>query len=140
AGEIFLVRFDFKGPWFICQCVVNNGVPQFNYTGRSQTGLTFAPQNNSSFQPPAAGLPSHPGFKYQIVRMPRPIGNPLELPRGTCIDITYSGVGNTQRQFPLPQGLISPASGLIVMVTPNGSIDCIYVNGSPTKPPIASLY
>src|SRR5204863_2459507 len=74
------------------------------------------------------------------LRTPRPIGNPLELPRGTCIDVTYSGVGNTQRQFPLPQGLISPASGLIVMVTPNGSIDCIYVNGSPTKPPIASLY
>src|SRR5439155_18518489 len=121
----------------------NNGVSQFNYTGRSQTGLTFAPQNNSSFQLPAAGLPSHPGFKYQIVRMPRPIANPLELPRATCIDITYSGVGNTNRQFPPPPGgFTAIPNGLVVLLAPNGGIDSMFVTNAPSAlpNPISSLF
>lgn len=148
VGESFLVRFDYRGPWFILQRVVDSsGNTHFNYTGKSQTGLTFAPQNQSNYQPPAAILPNHPGFKYQIVRMPRPIGNPLELPRGTCIDITYSGVGNSSRQFPPPPGgFTATPNGLIILLTPNGGIDSMFVT-TPTgaafsalSNPIASLY
>src|SRR5437867_2772299 len=48
--------------------------------------------------PPVTGPPpasTIPGYTYQILRMPRRIGNPLELAPGTCIDVAYCGIGPT---------------------------------------------
>lgn len=120
-NEQFLVRFNFKGDWYICN---NAGGNTFNYIRPLQ----------GSVQPPAAVS------QFQILRSPRPIGNALDLPQGTCIDITYTGVGNSGRQFPLPGSLNNIAGGLYVMFSPNGSIDSMYVNSLPTVPPAGSLY
>jgi type II secretory pathway pseudopilin PulG len=136
-GEIFLVRFNFKGDWYRCvrgmQGVATYSDPSILYfVGPNATippGFNDTPSNNSGGKP------------FQILRSPRPVGNPLELPRGTCIDMTYSGVGNNSRQFPPPPaGLTTIASNLAVMMSPNGGVDSMYVNGAPTMPPTGSLY
>lgn len=121
TGEQFLVRFNFKGDWYICN---NAGSNTFTYIRPLQ----------GTVQPPSTVS------QFQILRSPRPIGNALELPQGTCIDITYSGVGNSGRQFPLPSNLNSIAGGLYVMFSSNGSIDSMYINSLPTVPPNGSLY
>jgi len=119
--EQFLVRFNFKGDWYICTNAGNN---VFTYV-RPLQGVVQPPSTASTFQ---------------ILRSPRPIGNALDLPQGTCIDITYSGVGNSARQFPLPPTLNSIAAGVYVMFSPNGSVDAMYINSLPTDPPVGSLY
>jgi hypothetical protein len=96
--------------------------------------------------------PTFEGYPYQILRMPRRIGNPLELSAGTCIDLAYSGIGPTnlpsQRvQFGMypcnangngfvPPGLFPgspPASPklqyLTIMFQPDGGIENIFLNG-----------
>src|SRR5204863_4618168 len=46
VGEQFLIRFDFKGPWFVVQRNINSssGASQFQWRGATsvQTGATFA--------------------------------------------------------------------------------------------------
>jgi hypothetical protein len=170
-GEQFLVRFDNKGPWFLCQAKPNsNGSMNLVYANQFQTGPWFASTPNSQFttgtgfSPPSTNQPyllaGSPVLKsYQILRAPRPIGSPLELPRGSCIDMTYSGVGLGPyvRQFPLPVTQSMLPTGVTVLFSTTGSIDSLYVHGqqsyyttsgssylasapAPTLPPIASLY
>jgi hypothetical protein len=91
---------------------------------------------------------SIPGYSYQILRLPRRIGNPLELSAGTCIDLAYSGIGPTnQPQLSLLTGMypalatmtqatlfrlfpMSPQrlDTLAVMFAPGGGVDSIYLN------------
>jgi type II secretory pathway pseudopilin PulG len=164
-GEQFLIQFDNKGPWFICQAQPNsNGSMTIQRLPGFQTGPWFAaaPATTAwTFQPPfAPALALSPGNAtpktYQIYRAPRPIGNPLELPRGTCIDMTYSGVGTGPyaRQFPLPASQNMLPTGVTVLFSTTGGIDSIFVHGlqsylggsfqftaaAPTLAPIASLY
>jgi len=131
-GEQFLVRFDYKGDWYRFQYNNTAQAPYYYVLLGAVQGNSLPPgySESTSSTAPVGALP---GKAYQVYRAPRPIGNPLELPRGTCIDITYSGVGDSSRQYKLtdlsgnniPTGLIS---GMYLMFSPAGGVDSVYVN------------
>lgn len=124
-GEPFLVRFDFKGPWFRCQRIG----PQLRFLGTTLNGSSVP-------FPPAFDKPNHKGYSYQIVRSPRKVGNPMELPTGTCIDMAYSGMSLASRGFFVdpPQTQPSDLQALTLMFSPSGAMDGIYVNTSTCTP------
>jgi type II secretory pathway pseudopilin PulG len=133
-GEQFLVRFNYKGDWYICTYDSANNAFVFNPLIQRTSVLPHGFNNNAA-----------PGVPFQVLRSPRPVGNALELPRGSCIDITYSGVGSQQRQFRIPQGVNSHLTGLTILFSPGGGIDSMYLNSRnanriPMDVPAASLF
>jgi prepilin-type N-terminal cleavage/methylation domain-containing protein len=135
-GEVFLVRFDYKEPWY-----------RFQYNPQGSFPYIF------EYRGPVVGFNTPPGFDstsirggypFQVLRAPRPVGSALELPRGTCIDMTYSGIGVLGRSFLPPPGppwpLSSPVAGLTILFTPQGGVDSMYLNGVPTSTPENSLF
>jgi len=151
-NEIFLIRFDYKGAWYICQYVKPSTAasispefvyqaPAVNIVGTTQAGSSL-PNPPGLLIPLIAGPPvasTIPGYTYQIIRMPRRIGNPLELASGTCIDVAYCGIGPSNLPSNLlAQGLypvsppyipgLAPLQSMAVMFSPGGGIDSIYVN------------
>jgi len=137
-GEFFLVRFNFKGEWYRCLRGIGPNAGIFAFL--DNTSMTKPPGYNDTN--PAGGSP------FQILRMPRRIGNPLELSTGTCIDLAYSGIGpsNLPSQtiqygmYPTPLG--NPPAGLFpgtppapprlqyltVMFQPDGGIESVFLN------------
>ena len=148
-GEPFLVRFDYKGAWYLCYRIGTQLIFQSPtiLVGLTQAGTT-TPLPPGMNIPPVSGVSTIPGYTYQIMRMPKRIGDPLELPAGTCIDVAYSGVGPTN----LPTGTLNygmyptPVSGMPVqsglwplqyitlMFAPGGGIDSLYLNRTPQPP------
>jgi hypothetical protein len=141
-GEAFLVRFDFKGDWFRCfrgssqftGALARYNNPNqlyFTMTGTDPTtgsvsGTTAPP----AYQPgPAANIVPSPGFRYQILRTPRRVGQPLELANGTCIDIEYSGLGPGGLNF----GTLS--NRLVIVFSPSGGIDGMFSEGGAVTAP-----
>jgi hypothetical protein len=134
-GESFLVRFDMKGAWYICQRRDDaQGNIHYIYVGPQALAPMPVPEGMA-----VAGIP---GYPYQIVRVPRRIGNAMELPTGTCIDVKYSGIGPTDLpsnqitygMYPDPTVITSPPPGLYplrritVMFQPDGGIDGVFLN------------
>jgi hypothetical protein len=69
------VRFDYKGPSYTITNVVNSTI-------------TFATKQTCDPLPPSGALP------YQILRQPKKSSAPpLELPKGTVVDLMSSGYG-----------------------------------------------
>jgi prepilin-type N-terminal cleavage/methylation domain-containing protein len=147
--EAFFVRFDFKGAWYLCQRQDINGTTHYLYQFLTQAGTVLP-------QPPGLALlaGTSMGYSYQIVRLPRRIGNALELPTGTCIDVQYSGIGPTDLpsnqiaygMYPNPATTLTPPPGiyplrrLTVMFLPDGGIESIYLNDSPFQPPTTAHF
>jgi prepilin-type N-terminal cleavage/methylation domain-containing protein len=162
-GEVFLVRFDYKGAWYVCQRMGPLLVFQQPGTrpfGTTQTGATVP-------VPPAMGILPNTGTTpysstlagqtYQIVRLPRRIGNPLELTAGTCIDVAYCGIGPTNYPTNTLQYGMYPAAGssaagyqglfpgspptnptlqaISIMFQPDGGIDSVFLNNWFFAPP-----
>lgn len=114
-GETFIVRFDYKGDWYRCR---RNG-SQFTYVGAMTSNVRPWGYNNSDA----------PGKPYQVLRLPRRVGNPLELTGGTAIDMSYSGMGREGAEFNLA------ANRIVVMFMPSGAIDgVIGDNNLPVSP------
>jgi hypothetical protein len=164
-GEIVLVRFEFKGPWFVCQYVLPSPTATYReLVYQSSTSTPPIPVGMTSTGattplPPGMSLPTgFTGYTYQIARMPRRIGNPLELSSGTCIDVAYCGVGptnmpsNSLGTVAVPGGMYDTSSmtaaGLFpgsppapkwlrtitVMFTPGGGIDSVFLNNLSFSP------
>jgi prepilin-type N-terminal cleavage/methylation domain-containing protein len=135
SGEQFLVRFNFKGDWFVCKYVVGMSSSSLNYIGPLWTDTTMRPY-------------SGPGVPFEILRSPRPAGNPLTLPTGTCVDMTYSGIGTSSRGFLFPPHnteVQNVLTGLTVLLDPNGGVQSIYVDTKTQRriflgPPAGSLH
>src|SRR5262245_2350843 len=114
VGDRFEMRFNYKGPWFVAQCTAIS--PSFTASVYGPGGLDgqfgragVDDDNNSTVDdaseygwPGSDDLkvlpPTQPSF-YQIRRAPVRVGNPLELPVGTCVDMEYSGMGQTGAEF-----------------------------------------
>ncbi|MDX1946998.1 MAG: prepilin-type N-terminal cleavage/methylation domain-containing protein [Pirellulaceae bacterium] len=108
-GEVFLVRFDNKGEWY--QCVYNGSA--FIYQKTLSGIVTF---------PPGGFSADNPGCVFQLVRAPRRVGNPLELTAGACIDMSYSGMGPTDRSFNIVR------NNLVILFQPSGAMAGMYVD------------
>ena len=137
-GEPFLIRFNQKGPWYICQRGKTGNTYPLNDPSRlvymKQTILgtnTPVAPGYADTSPPDA--PGNPGYYYQIMRSPRPVGNPLELTGGTCIDMTYSGMGPEGNQFILAN------SSVAVMFGTTGGVTGVYGDGT-LIPPTGTLH
>lgn len=108
-GELFMIRFDFKGDWFVAE--------------RSGTDFRVVKSTLGTSSPPTVGKP------FQIMRLPQVVGSPLELPEGTAIDLAFSGVGQTGTEF------AAASSRLLVMFQPGGAVDNVFLNASgPVRP------
>ena len=59
---------------------------------------------------------------YRIRRSPgKGVATPLQLPASTVIDLNFSGIDN---------GTLFNSGSVIILFSPNGGIDCVWVNGS----------
>lgn len=112
-GESFLIRFDHKGPVF--NGIRNSNDGMFYVTG----GPTVPPTGNGLYH--AVNNP-YAGYSYEIVRNAQRIGAPLNLPRGTSIDLTYSGFGNFGTDF------YSSVNRVLVLFTPEGRVGNVTFN------------
>ena len=117
-GESFLIRFDHKGPIFNGTRNLNDGF--FYVTG----GPTVPPTANGLYD---ANTNPNAGYQYEIVRNAQRIGAPLNLPRGTSIDLAYSGMGNFGVDFFAAQTSFNnngfpAAPAVLVLFTPEGRV------------------
>jgi len=122
-GDAFTVRFDHKGAWYRCHRTGG----QFLYDGLTTMG-TAVPV------PPQMTASQHPGFAFTIQRAPVPVGDPMELTGGACIDLTYSGAG------PSGNGFILHRQSLAIMFWPDGSIRALYPDGTGPVAPDGNLH
>jgi prepilin-type N-terminal cleavage/methylation domain-containing protein len=107
-GDTFRIRLDHKGP-------IYNGF-------RNPNDSLFYITSGPTVPPTANGIynsmtnPSG-GYQYEISRNPVRIGQPLTLPRGTAIDLSYSGFGNTGVDF------YSANNFVLVLFAPDGRVN-----------------
>lgn len=104
AEDVFEIRFDYRGPWYVAQRGTTSNQFFVTIPGNLPVGATSSFNANTYRCAP-----------FQLRRPPVRVGNPVELPRSTCIDTTYSGVGPLGVQF-------ANSDGLRVMFTPEGSV------------------
>jgi type II secretory pathway pseudopilin PulG len=149
-GEQFLVQFDHKGPRYVCIRPASSPTSLIFQTA-SATGVT---EEGAYFPaPPCMSIgrqgttplySSIAGFSFEITRMPKRIGNPMQMTAGSCIDMTYSGIGpNNMPTTSLAYGMypsayiagmptiagigLAPLQGVVVMFGPGGNLDSIYL-------------
>jgi prepilin-type N-terminal cleavage/methylation domain-containing protein len=130
-GDTCLVKFEYKGDWFrlIRGKATNALYPDPNRLYYLMTVPGTFPANwvtgsvSGSAIPPAYNNQTSPGFRFQILRTPRRVGNPIELIAGTCIDLEYSGMGPQGGEFAVPLNY------LVVMFSAKGDIDGLIADG-----------
>lgn len=120
-GEFFLIRFDHKGPIFNGRRgdstlpMPLNDPTRFFIVG----GPTVPPSGNGLYDPMSN---PYAGYSYEIVRNAQRIGAPLNLPRGTSVDMAYSGFGNYGTDF------YSSVNRVLVLFTPEGRVGNVSYN------------
>jgi prepilin-type N-terminal cleavage/methylation domain-containing protein len=142
-GEEFLVRFNNAGSWFLCQRGKSSLAYPYNDPNRliykKTTSLgspTPLPPGYGDTTPPTSppGGAGNAGYYYQIMRMPQPVGDPLELSGGTCIDLTYSGTGPGGNEFILASGSVA------IMFTASGAVSGLHGDGSAAVSPSGTVH
>jgi hypothetical protein len=120
-GDTCLVKFEFKGDWF--RLVRGKATSPGPYTDPNRLYYVVTLPNiaggsmSGSAIPPAYNSPTALGLRFQILRTPRKVGNPIELIAGTCIDTEYCGMGAQGGE------LAAPANHIVVMFSPSGAVD-----------------
>jgi len=97
-----LVRFDGSGPWY----EITSGGTQVQLRGWNGFGSAgeLAGQTERNTPWPTSGVP-HP---FEILRQPVRSGQAFTIPDGRCIDLAWSGYGNsTYNRFMTPGTAIS---------------------------------
>ncbi len=108
ATNQFTMRINHRGPWYP---VISNG-SQYEFD------TTRWNRENGGSTPPRPPTSDPNGYSFQIRRQPIRVGNPVELPKSTAIDMTYSGMGPGGTQF-----FVANASGLRVLFSPTGHVE-----------------
>jgi len=147
-GEFFRIRFDYRGQYYLGIrgtgassgrfFLYGLGGPdgEFGVAGTDDDGNTVTDDasehmagGSDDLQMPVPphnlqGNPPPPFHPFQVLRLPRRVGNPIELTAGTCIDLEYSGMGTTGTEF------ASANNYLVVMFSPKGEIDGLIGDGA----------
>jgi type II secretory pathway pseudopilin PulG len=151
VGERFEIRFNYKGPWFVGKCTSTS--PSFAASVYGPGGLDGAygragidddgnmtVDDASEYRWPGSDdlpvLPPTLASFYQIRRAPRRIGNPLELPAGSCIDMEYSGMGQSGADFGYLANGGNQLQVLGILFSPQGNVEALYTtvfNGTATS-------
>lgn len=77
------------------------------------------------------------GLPFQVFREPRRLtAAPLEMPGGTAVDLSYSGMGAAGVDFDVwrPSPQFMQAGPVIVMFSPAGNVSRVYSQGTFTEP------
>ena len=102
--DVFEIRFDHRGPWYPCKRSQTTDQFTIDIVGNPPVGASSNP-NSSLYR----------STPFQIRRPPVRVGNPVELPRGTAIDMMFSGIGPQGEQF-------ADTGALRIMFTPEGNV------------------
>lgn len=113
ATQQFTIRINQRGPWYP---VIRNGSRYEFDTNRwnRENGSTIPGGAN----PPRPSNSDTSGYSFQIRRQPVRVGNPVELPKSTAIDMTYSGMGPSGMEFGAANTL-----GLRILFSPTGNVE-----------------
>jgi hypothetical protein len=128
-GELVLVQFSHRGDWYRCQR--NGNVLEF--VGAIQGGVVppgwnlLPPRTWPGVPPGYLDEPKHPE-SYTLLRSPRRVGAAMEFTGGTCIDLSYCGVG------PVGTELAAAQSNVVVLFSASGGIDSLFIDGLGTQP------
>jgi type II secretory pathway pseudopilin PulG len=123
----FWIRIDHRGPWY----------PATRSGSNYDLEPARWPANTPVPYPPTYDTS---GYSFQIRRNAVRVGNPVELPRSTAIDMSYSGLGPLGVQF-------NNALGLRIMFAPAGNVEEMTLvepnpmspqPGMPPPPPIVT--
>jgi prepilin-type N-terminal cleavage/methylation domain-containing protein len=128
SSNQFQIRINHRGPWY----------PVIYQMSRYRFDQTRWEREHGGPIPPAMPPPMPPtsdpnGYGFQIRRPPVRVGNPVELPKSTAIDMTYSGMGLTGTQF-------SSAAALRVLFAPSGHVESYTLAGGDTLAPTGTLH
>jgi type II secretory pathway pseudopilin PulG len=104
SGQVFEIRFNHRGLWYR---VARSG---------------YQIQNFGSQPAPPIGAT---GAIFQIRRAPVRVGNPVELPKSTAIDMTVSGIGLSGTEF----SSLTASTPLQIMFAPAGN--AYFPDGAP---------
>jgi len=117
---------------------------KLNYQGHVWVILSIGTAANrvwilsSTTGPPQPTTPTD-GLPFQIFRQPvRTSAAPLQLPRGTVIDLTYSGFATPANRF-LPAGP-GDATPVRIMFSPNGALWRVWATWFPGVPPTEPVF
>jgi len=138
-GELFFVRFNYKGEWYRCMRGISTNttysdVKKF-YFITTPSPSTYPPGYNDTTVSGAGAKP------FQIWRSPKRFGNPLTLSGATCVDMNYSGMGPTGSDFTQSANTNNRnVTSLQVLFSPEGLIDNYYVLTSSAGSKAASQF
>lgn len=113
ASNQFWIRINHRGPW---------------YTVDGSSGYQIQPTN---IRPPTSDTS---GYSFQIRRPPVRVGNPVEMPKSTAIDMTYSGMGPSGTDFN------STGTYLRVLFSPSGHVESYTLAGANPLPATGTLH
>jgi len=111
------IRFNHQGAYYEIVAI-----------DRSGPIITFRNKYAPAPPPIMAGAT---GVPYQIIRSPIASSRQIDMPRGVVIDLSVSGGGPQGNEFNAAAGNTSP---VIVMFSPSGEIEKVFVNGSGARP------
>lgn len=124
-NETFRVKFDYRGTFYPCTRIIQNGSPVFVLASVVRTSPTLVLDHSlARNNPPALGVL----VPFQVLLNPRrSSAAPLALPRGTVIDLEYSGVGGVAgsgsqgREF--IRSSTDDTSPVVIVFRPSGDIE-----------------
>jgi prepilin-type N-terminal cleavage/methylation domain-containing protein len=99
----FWIRINHRGPW---------------YSVDGSSGYRIQPTT------PRPPISDTSGYSFQIRRPPVRVGNPVEMPKSTAIDMTYSGMGPDGTDFN------STGTYLRVLFSPSGNVESYTLSGA----------
>jgi prepilin-type N-terminal cleavage/methylation domain-containing protein len=114
-GETFAAQFDDR-PMMWLGYRSGNVFYLNGQTSPFTATFTYPPTATSEWTDQYGTFHADPGYHYKIIRTPARIGAPLAMPRGTTIDLAYSGFGNSGTDF------YSSPNPVMVMFSPDGKI------------------
>ena len=100
------------------------------------------PDTSSSAVPPADSFDIPIGLPFQILLNPRKTATaPLDMPAGTAIDLSYSGISASGTDFDAWRAspLTVDGTPVVVMFTPGGQVGGLYMRGTVVEP-LGTLY
>ena len=120
----FWVRFNFRGPWYSAIAKWDSNRNLIPFIRDYSNGCSINESGVSGC--PVGGV----GQRFQL-RLPpqRAIGDPLQLPAGTSVDLKFSGFDNFGTELSHGVKLVAdepPNEPAIIMFNPNGSIQHVY--------------
>ncbi|MEX1040492.1 MAG: prepilin-type N-terminal cleavage/methylation domain-containing protein, partial [Pirellulaceae bacterium] len=128
-NEVGEIRLEYRGPKYDFRVI--QASPQL------QIAVFIPPSDNRFDRFAGVDLATvNVSMPFQLYLRPtRSSVTPLQLPSDMCIDLAFSGMGASDRQFHNSNPMFGAEASVNVMFSPTGSVDRIYdINGIARRP------